>query len=1122
MMFPRLCQWIVAFLLAFSCVARAEDIDLFTGAPTGVAPTPPNVLFLIDNTANWNTAFTNEIAALVNVFNGLAVGSGGTAKFNVGIMLFTETGSPNSNIDGGYMRAAIRPMTSANKTTYSTLINSFNKVSDKSNAGKAGLTMAEAYYYFAGSTPRSGNNKTKADYTLNVTGSTQSKAVYALTGNALSGPLATTYSGPNLANCAKNYIIYVSNGAAQDNSSDTSTATTLLTALGGSATAIPISPSGSQTNVADEWARFMRDSSKQITIYTLDIDKATNGQGPGWTALLKSMASVSSGKYFDVSSGVSQNIVDALNTVLSEILAVNSVFASVSLPAASNAQSTFLNQVFIGMFRPDADALPRWPGNLKQYKLGLVSGSLKLLDAAGSSAINANTGFITECARSFWTPSSVDTYWATQPQGDCNTVTGADASNYPDGPLVEKGGQGYVLRGSTTRTVKTCSATFASCTSLFDFATSASTTAIPAASLGASTTTARDEIINWQRGLDAKTGVDERINGITSTEMRASVHGDVVHSRPVAINYGTDALPQVVVYYSANDGMLRAINGNRTASISSYAAGQEIWSFLAPEFWSTVKRQYDNTVIVSYPVNTSTSTTSLAIGSGSKSLTVGTGLSYSAGKALRISSDASNYMDGTITSYNSSTGALVANITTVSGSGTFASWKVELGLPKPYAVDGPITAYRGEVGGVIYSSTTPTTFLYAGMRRGGRALYAFDVTSSTAPSLKWKRGCPNLLDDTNCTNDVTNGDWRGIGQTWSPAVAAQAAGYTSGGTRVPVLIMGGGYDRCEDTDNGASGANHSCSSTKGNRIYVIDSNTGVLLKTFNTTRGVAGAVTVVPDADGLISYAYAADTGGNLYRISGASAGAAIGTTAPSSWNITRIAALGCDDGTTTCTRNRKFLFGPDVVPITGGGYAVLVGTGDREKPLGAGTYGASNAVQNHFFRVDDQPTNNAWLSAENATCSGALLCRNSLTAIPSSGNPTASDLASKKGWYLPLASTENVVTSAITVSDTVTFSTFKPAIYDANACSGNLGEANVYNLNYTNGAPSVGLTRYQRITGDGLPPSPVAGKVILDDGTIVPFLIGGSGISPLEGGSPTPSSSYTSPKGRVYWHVKQ
>ncbi|MFM7274562.1 MAG: pilus assembly protein PilY, partial [Gammaproteobacteria bacterium] len=162
------------FALLLAARAGAEDIDLFVGAPTGVTPTPPNVLFIVDNTANWNTAFTNEMAALAQVFNGLSVGTGGSAKFNVGIMLFTETGSPNNNIDGGYVRAAIRPMTSTNKATYANLITSFTVGGDKSNGGKAGLTMAEAYYYLSSRAPRSGNSKQKTDYTGNTSGTAQS------------------------------------------------------------------------------------------------------------------------------------------------------------------------------------------------------------------------------------------------------------------------------------------------------------------------------------------------------------------------------------------------------------------------------------------------------------------------------------------------------------------------------------------------------------------------------------------------------------------------------------------------------------------------------------------------------------------------------------------------------------------------------------------------------------------------------------------------------------------------------------------------------------------------------------------------------------------------------------
>jgi hypothetical protein len=68
------------------------------------------------------------------------------------------------------------------------------------------------------------------------------------------------------------------------------------------------------------------------------------------------------------------------------------------------------------------------------------------------------------------------------------------------------------------------------------------------------------------------------------------------------------------------------------------------------------------------------STTSLTIGTGSKSLTVQTNLGFTAGQAIKIGYDGQNYMTGTVTSYNTGSGALVANITSVTGSGTYATW----------------------------------------------------------------------------------------------------------------------------------------------------------------------------------------------------------------------------------------------------------------------------------------------------------------------------------------------------------------------------------------------------------------------------------------------------------------
>ena len=88
---------------------QAEDIDLFV-QPPGEAVGPPNVLIVLDNTANWNDPFTAEMQALSETFESLEVNGDGTAKFRVGLMLFTESGGANKGEDGGYVRAAVRDL----------------------------------------------------------------------------------------------------------------------------------------------------------------------------------------------------------------------------------------------------------------------------------------------------------------------------------------------------------------------------------------------------------------------------------------------------------------------------------------------------------------------------------------------------------------------------------------------------------------------------------------------------------------------------------------------------------------------------------------------------------------------------------------------------------------------------------------------------------------------------------------------------------------------------------------------------------------------------------------------------------------------------------------------------
>ncbi|MBA2674044.1 PilC/PilY family type IV pilus protein [Ramlibacter sp.] len=1035
---------LVALLLTVT-TAQAEDIDLFVGT-RATSGGQPNVLFVVDNTANWSSPFTAEKTALVNTFSSLTTGT-----FNIGMMMFTETGGGNSGDDGAYVRAAVREMNATNKSLYAAMINALDVGNDKSNSGKVGKAMQEAYLYFAGLAPYAGNGKAKADYTGNLTTRVTPaalRAVWALPGNALNSVNATRYNPPaSAATCGgKNYIIYISNGAAQDSTSDTTASTRALSALGGNTAEISISPSGSAENPADEWARFMKASSLGITVYTIDVNKVTTGQGPGWTALLKSMAQQSGGTYYDVAGSVS-GIEEAVGSILSEIQSVNSVFASVSLPVSVNTQGTYLNQVFVGMFRPDPDANPRWAGNLKQYQLGYIGTDLKMLDADSRAAINNQTGFITECARSFWTPTTTNTLWSNKswqqgttfcipPSGSASDLY--KASDFPDGNIVEKGGEGYKLRQQTTRVVKTCGSTMATCASsasLADFSSSS----VSAAQLGAASTTERDNIINWVKGVDVQSA--NAGTGAATGTLRRDVHGDVVHSRPVAVNLGTDNAPQVAVFYGANDGLLRAVNGNKTDAIGSVPAGGEMWAFAPPEFYGKFERLYTN-----------------------------------------AASDRISYPGGP--------------------SG---------GSPKGYGMDGPITAFKGTIGGVS------KTFIYASMRRGGNAIYAFDVsntlTTPASPTFKWKIGCAST-GSADCSTGMS-----GIGQTWSSPKLFTTAGYGSGAS--PLLIFGGGYDTCEDSDP------HTCNASgytsKGAAVYVVDANTGTVVKTFSTgnNRGIIADVTLVRDSAGQALYGYTSDLGGNVYRITFDSAGS-------SSWTMTRIAALGCAT-TSTCTTNRKFMFAPSVVAVSGG-YDIMLGSGDREKPLVS--YTAASAATNYFFMFKDQPASAAADYPGTADCGTAVICLASLYGITTTDTPTTDQLATKKGWYLGLNSTEQVVTSALTIFGVVTFSTHQPqGTSSGTTCTTTgLGTSRVYNVSYLNAASANGTTsRYEHLSGDGLPPSPVGGMVTLTSGqngaageVTVPFCIGCSKESPLEGKQPTSTGSVVRPKGRLYWYIQK
>jgi len=1112
-----------AFALVLPLSTAAEDIDIFVGSAGGGSAA--NVLVIIDNTSNWADSAQHwpggevqgqaELEALIAVVPTLK------DNINVGLMLFNQNGSGNC-CSGGYIRYAMQPMNATNRAALlaelnNVLTNFASPLNKAASNASYSMALFDAFKYFGGYT-------SPAHATDDVAGTPQNAthfgpAVFATPASTFNRPdplgytnaTYTVYSPPAAAAnvCGgKNYIIFIGNGFPNTDTPPSENMKTFLEGVGGNSTQIwmpvlttttsttstnlgyssacytnngsglsscstanastcgssydtcsctapttttacsggkvkysvlggvtttTVTPTGTtalpaanKTLYADEWTRFLyltdvNAAAGQQNVTTFTIDAFNAKQSADQTSLLYSMANSGGGQYYAAKN--KNDLIFDLGDIFTKIQATNSAFASASLPVSATNRAVNANEVYIGTFRPDTDAKPLWYGNMKRFKIGNFNGSFNLADKSGAQAVNPLTGFLADCATSWWTSDSGKYWWGVTsnppPTGACpasSKNTFDPYSDAPDGPKVEKGSIGEIIRKGNN---PSSAATWALNRKLYTkgFLTfNAANSGMAAAD------------VDFVRGLN----VDATGNYLTyqydpadptkTTTIRPTVHGDVVHSRPTPINYGAG---QTVIYYGANDGTLRAADS---------ATGKELWAYVAPEFYATLPRLRQDSPLIN----------------------------YSFLSQLVISPPP---------------------------------------LPKNYYFDGSI--------GVYQNSDSSKVWVYPTMRRGGRMVYALDVTTPSAPTLKWKVGCPNLSNDTGCSSGFT-----AIGQTWStPAVANLKIGGTAGETPTPIVAIGGGYDSCED-----GSPNAACSGAKGSIVYILNADDGSKLASFTTAgRVVADIAFVDLDGDSIPDLAYAADTRGNIYRISfGFSKSAPL---AVASWTSTLIAA--------TTGSKRKFLYAPAVSPAydssTGKFYVYLaLGTGDREEPLET-QYPYASPVLNRFYVFADDLTSTAKADLDNSTgmsdFTATTSCATSMV-LPGSG---------KSGWFMDLNAYgrgEQTVTSAVIVGGFVAFSTNRAIPKSANACAP-LGEARGYAVNLLNASGIIGAQpktcggdRSGLFAGGGLPPSPVVADVDID-GQVIKI---GIGVVNLEGGASAGIQSeqvFNLPpqrRTRVYW----
>jgi type IV pilus assembly protein PilY1 len=378
---------------------------------------------------------------------------------------------------------------------------------------------------------------------------------------------------------------------------------------------------------------------------------------------------------------------------------------------------------------------------------------------------------------------------------------------------------------------------------------------------------------------------------------------------------------------------------------------------------------------------------------------------------------------------------------------------------KTYGIDGSLRVQQlGDSDGVVEPGEGERVYLFFGMRRGGDAYYALDVTNPAAPALLWRRGSTTLPSSVLPAVPLL-----GAGQSWSSATPARMSINTpSQSASKLVVVLGGGYDASQD--NVTSAVDDS-----GNAIYIVDAQNGNLLwrggrdigadERFAATGkamdySIPADIKVLDfDGDGFADRMYAADMGGQIWRfdvhngetpsnlIAGgviAQLGAAQSPDAPEPDPVEDV---------------RRFYYAPDVALASlpdRNFIHIGIGSGHRAHPLGKGTHDRFYALRdNDALRQLDESDYAAYVPITEAE----------LATVTSVNTVVTND---QKGWKLDLdaAGGEKVLAEARTFNNQVFFTTFTPNSDDADQCAPRNGTNRIYVMNVLNGAPVMNLDR--------------------------------------------------------------
>lgn len=868
--------------------------------------------------------------------------------------------------------------------------------------------------------------------------------------NSTVGITSGTYTTPVTASCQKNYVVFLTDGmstndyyysaynsdkskldpgpvgrACENTTDETKSGDCdgdgkepVLTYYTGSvqkdAEGIPNGCSGSSTtnnsqkkcvqwdfsDSLDDVARALNLGPQNITLYTIGFGQVNSDATA--VSLLTRAADSTHGKGAFYTASSQTDLSKAFTSIISNILAVNSSYVAPVVPVSPENRTFGANRVYMGFFKPQGQAA--WFGNVKKYGLDT---NTNVIDVNGTIAnwVDVNGD------------GKDDNSGANLPSGAINGTFKSSAQSYwsptPDAGDVTTGGAGSKLQTqaniTTTRTIYTLTPTNANTpgSSLIALNNTNITTTI----LNVPDSTSRTNLINYVYGLD--------VYGTNTTANRGWVMGDVLHSKPLIINYATYtvnssnesncSVNKSLIFVGANDGMLHAIKD---------CDGTEAWAFVPPD-------ELANLQLLAGP---------------------------------SASSNHLYFADSSPAAY----------VYDANNNGT-----IETG-------DKVILVFGERRGGGTNTSPTSGAYYVLDVTNPLSPTFLWKVDSSTSgfselgeswsepKLLKMKIGTADkIVVFFGAGYDNPNEDGRYGATQYFPA------------TNPPDISAIGKNNVTSATGTGTSPY---YLNPKGRGVYAVElatlSATGVPTitttptKTWGFTYGASTTATTSPsmlysfpselaaiDADnnGYADTIYAGDTGGNVWRFD-------VGNTSTTNWTATKIfdsnGGMGSDIG-------RKIFFKPSIV-LESTYRRIYFATGDREHPLN------TSVTDRVYMLKDPNPPSAISTALHESDLVDVTTDQLQTTTTPNGQAGSISDilnqLTTQSGWFLQLNqnSGEKVLAVPMVFNKALYFTTYAPGVTNTDPClAGNLGTSRLYAVDYSTGEAVLDYDT----TNDGITP---------------------------------------------------